>query len=121
MKIKLLLQKIWSKEYIKRFIFCALLIIFAATCLYIVTPKWEYIFIVDNSIENSKNTIAIGNYRRTTFQYHFFRHNKITNSLQRYNFKSQKWEKSNYFQTINNDYYEALVQKEEAKYSPPNK
>lgn len=52
MKIRALFKTIWSKEYIKKFVFCALLIIFAGVMLRLFFPRYLKIIILKGDIDS---------------------------------------------------------------------
>jgi hypothetical protein len=109
-------KKILEIPEVRKFIFYALLIVFAAVCFYVVCPKWEYIFVRFNSIEISSE-LPIP-YKTTTYQHTLYRHNKITNKVQRWDAKSSKWVWPNHTETIINELTKALIDKEMKKRYP---
>jgi len=78
---------------VKQFILIMVLIIFAGIVFYIVCPKWEYIFILNEKEEITP--IGYPQYPANTkishFQYSIYRYNKIFNIIQMYNPTENKW------------------------------
>lgn len=55
MKVKTLLQKIWGKEYVKKFVFCILVTIFISGCATTSTNSHPYAYLpsaIRNQIES---------------------------------------------------------------------
>lgn len=99
----------WTKDDLKRFIFCACLIVFSAVIFYIVCPKWEYTFTKESAITMTmdipyQHTFSI-------YQHYLSRYNKITGKNQDWNKETKKWIPSRRMETKRVDIINGLADK----------